>query len=397
MPPETRATSTWLTRNLLLVSLASLLTDISSEMVYPILPFFLTATLGASPRVLGIIEGVVEAIASLMRVISGRISDSLGKRKPLAIAGYGASVGGKVVLFIAMTPALVLVGRLIDRFGKGIRTAPRDALLAESVPVSERGRAFGFHKAMDTLGAIVGVLAAYLLVRSGDIELRRVIVLSLLPAGLAVLVLAFLKETGSGRATGARAPRRSWRVTWRGLPRKLKLFYLVVFIFALGSSSNQFLLLRAHDLGFAPADAILLYLVYNVSYFVVSYPAGNLSDRIGRRPVLVTGYALYGACYAAFGLVHLVPDTRTALWILFAVYGVYIGLTDGVEKALIADWAPADARATTLGLHASITALGLLPASLIAGVLYTSAGPGVAFGFGGACGIIAAILARFVL
>lgn len=387
----------FLSRNLILVSLASLLTDMSSEMVYPILPLFMTVTLGASPRVLGMVEGIVEAVASLTRVLSGWVSDVMGRRKPFAVGGYALSTLGKGALYLAGSWPMVLGGRVLDRFGKGVRTAPRDALLSESVPHDQRGRAFGFHKAMDTLGAVLGVIGAYLLVRAGHSELRSVLVWSLAPAALAVVVLCFLRETGTGERAGGTRPRVKPTDAWRRAPARLRLFYLIVFLFALGGSSNQFLLLRARGMGFSDADTILLYLVYNLTYMGVSYPAGRLSDRIGRSPLLITGYFIYAASYAAFALVHRAPDPTTTLWWLFAAYGTYIGLTDGVEKALVSDMSPSDARATFLGLHATITALGLFPASLIAGWLYSDVSPQGAFFFGSGCALVAAVLAAVYL
>ncbi|MFO0833700.1 MAG: MFS transporter [Phycisphaerales bacterium] len=392
-PSTPSPTRSFLSRNLLLVGLASLLTDMSSEMVYPILPLFLTATLGASPRVLGLIEGIVEATASLTRVMSGWISDVMGRRKPFAVGGYALSVLGKLSLYLATSWPLVLGGRVLDRFGKGIRTAPRDALLAESVPSDQRGRAFGFHKAMDTFGAVLGVICAYFLIRAGHTELRTVLEWSLAPAALAVVVLCFLRETGRGRHAASNLPRVRLSDAWRRAPSRLRLFYLIVFLFALGGSSNQFLLLRARGLGFSDADTILLYLVYNLTYLVFSYPAGKLSDRIGRAPLLIAGYFIYAVSYAGFALVDRLPASGTSLWLLFALYGCYIGLTDGTEKALVSDMSPSDARATFLGLHATITALGLFPASLIAGWLYDSISPSTAFLFGSVCALVAGVLA----
>lgn len=383
----------FLSRNLVLVGLASLLTDMSSEMVYPILPLFLTATLGASPRVLGLIEGIVEAVASLTRVMSGWISDVMGKRKPFAVGGYALSVLGKLSLYLAASWPLVLGGRVLDRFGKGIRTAPRDALLAESVPEDQRGRAFGFHKAMDTFGAVLGVICAYLLLRAGHSELRTVLVWSLAPAALAVVVLCFLRETGEGRHAASKRPRVKLTDAWHRAPARLRLFYLIVFLFALGGSSNQFLLLRARGMGFSDANTILLYLVYNLTYLALSYPAGKLSDRIGRAPLLIAGYFIYAASYAGVAMVDHLPAPTTMIWWIFALYGTYIGLTDGVEKALVSDMSPSDARATFLGLHATITALGLFPASLIAGWLYETFSPSTAFWFGSACSLVAGTLA----
>ena len=385
----------FLTRTLVLVSVTSMLTDVSSEMLYPILPFYLTTVLGASPRVLGIIEGIVEALASLMRVVSGWISDRMGRRKPFAVGGYALSALGKVVLSVALSWPIVLAGRAIDRLGKGIRTAPRDAMIAECTPVEMRGRAFGFHKAFDTLGAVAGVIASYLLVRGG-VSTKELVVISMIPAVLGAIVLLWVKEPPRPPTElRSKAPAITIRQAWSLSPRKLKLFFGIILLFALGSSSNQFLLLRARDSGFSQADVVLLYLVYNISYLVMSYPAGRLSDTIGRRPLLVAGYLIYALSYAAFALADDLP--KPAIWALFAFYGLYIGLTDGVEKALVADMAPPQARATVLGIHSMISAAGLLPASIIAGWLYGSGRADGAFWFGASCALVACILARWTL
>jgi len=374
--------------NIIILGLASLLTDISTEMVYPLLPMFLTQTLGASPAILGLIEGIAESVASLLRVFSGYISDRLGRRKPLAIAGYAASTLGKVFLVVAEAWPTVLAGRFVDRFGKGVRTAPRDALIADSADPARRGRAYGLHRAMDSLGATLGVIAAIVLLRSGAANVRAIFLWSLIPAALGVGVLFFARDMRSHRV-GTQAPVLRWSV----LPAKLRAYLLVVFVFTLGNSSNQFLLLRAQNLGVATAAVLVLYLVFNVTYAAVAYPAGRLSDWMGRRTLLVAGYALYGLVYLGFGL----ASSPGSLWLLFPVYGLYIGISDGVEKALVADLAPTSIRATAIGLHATLVGIGLLPASLLAGWMWTSFGPAVPFYFGGVLGCAAALAVLVVL
>ncbi len=366
--------------NIIILGLTSLLTDISTEMVYPLLPLFLTQTLGASPAILGFIEGLAESIASLLRVFSGYISDRFGRRKPLTILGYASSTVGKLFLYLALGWHAVLAGRVVDRFGKGIRTAPRDTLIAESADPNRRGRAFGLHRAMDTLGATIGVLLAYLFLRASPTQYRGIFLWALLPAAAAVVVLFAARETRGG-ARPASLP----RLHWSGLDRRLQGFLVVVFLFTLGNSSNQFLILRANNLGVTPANAILLYLLYNVLYTLVSYPAGRLSDRVGRRAILVAGYAVYGLVYLSFALAR----GATVLIVAFAAYGVYIGLSEGVEKALVADLAPSELRATAIGLHATLVGIGLFPASLLAGWLWTTFGPAVPFYLGGALGLAA--------
>lgn len=374
--------------NIIILGLVSLLTDVSTEMVYPLLPMFLTQTLGASPAILGLIEGIAESVASLLRVFSGYISDRVGRRKPLAIVGYAASTLGKVFLVVAQAWPTVLAGRLVDRFGKGVRTAPRDALIADSADPARRGRAYGLHRAMDSLGATLGVIIAIVLLRSGAANVRAIFLWSLIPAALGVGVLFFARDVRSQRV-GMQAPVLRWSV----LPAKLRAYLLVVFLFTLGNSSNQFLLLRAQNLGVATAAVLVLYLVFNITYTVVAYPAGRLSDWVGRRTLLVAGYALYGLVYLGFGL----ASSPRSLWVLFPVYGLYMGISDGVEKALVADLAPTSIRATAIGLHATLVGIGLLPASLLAGWMWTSLGPAVPFYFGGILGCAAALAVLVVL
>lgn len=370
--------------NIIVLGLVSLLTDISTEMVYPLLPLFLTARLGASPAIVGLIEGVAESLASLLKVFSGYFSDLWGRRKPLAILGYGSSTIGKIFLFLSTSWIWVLVGRIVDRFGKGIRTAPRDALIAESADPAQRGKAYGLHRTLDTLGAALGVLLAYFFLISYRGDYKVIFLYSLVPAALGVGLLSFVREKADTRA---RPGAKKLSLQWSALDRRLKAFLLVVLLFTLGNSSNQFLLLRAQNLGFGASTVLLLYLFYNLSYALVSYPAGHLSDRIGRKTLLVLGYLLYGLVYFGFALVNVAGT----LWLLFGVYGLYIGFTEGVEKALVADIAPGHLRATVIGLHATLVGIGLLPASLVAGVLWNTFGPRAPFYFGGVMGVLAAI------
>lgn len=381
-------------RTLMLAALTSLLTDISSEMVYPLLPVFLTVTLGASKSTLGLIEGIAESLAQLLRVFAGAWSDRLGRRKPLAAGGYAASALGKVLLYVAGSWIWVLGARVIDRLGKGVRSAPRDAMIAECVPASARGKAFGFHRAMDSLGAAVGIAIAYWVLRTAEDGIRTVLLISILPAALGVAsMLAVREEAGRVREVTVKRQRLRPLEAWRALPPKLKRYLLIVLLFTIGNSSNQFLLLRASERGFGEADVVLLYLVYTAVYAAACLPAGWLSDRVGRKALLATGYAVYGAVYLGFAIVGEAPAAWAAagLWALFAIYGLHIGLTEGVEKALLVDLAPAELRATVLGLNATIIGLGLLPASVIAGLLWDVAGPAAPFYLGAAAGLAAAV------
>lgn len=408
--------------NVIILGLASLLTDISSEMAYPLLPLFLGTLPGVSSRsvglIVGVIEGVAESTASLVKVFSGRRADKTGRRKPLAIMGYAGSTIGKLCFIVAAGWPMVLLGRIVDRFGKGIRTAPRDALLADSAPPEARGRTFGLHRFMDTLGALIGVLLAYLLFPADEsqqprLAYNRIFLLSLIPAALAVGVLFLVKESRkqrvspthgappdaedaaqgvvAGRVAASVPPRQSLMAGWRALDPRLRGFLLVALLFTLGNSSNQFLLLRATSLGFDPKTALLLYAMYNVTYALIAYPAGRLSDRVGRRVLLVAGYICYGLVYVGFAFADY-----SGMWPLFAAYGAYIALTEGVEKALVTDLTPLHLRATLIGLQATVVGIGLLPASLIAGALY-AVNPQAPFVFGGVTGILAAVGMGYVL
>lgn len=369
--------------NIILLGLTSLLTDISTEMVYPLLPIFLTTKLGATPLIVGTIEGIAESLASLLKVFSGYFSDKMKKRKPFAIAGYGFSTIGKVLLYLATSWHFVLAGRMADRFGKGIRTAPRDALIAESAGAGSRGRAFGLHRAMDTLGATIGVVLAYYFITKNSENYYAIFLYSLIPAILGVLVLFFIKE----KAGEVRNTSKKLSLDWKALNSRLKAFLILIFIFTLGNSSNQFLLLRAQNLGFDAKNVLLLYLLYNVVYNVFSYPAGLLSDWIGRKIMIVMGYMVYGLVYFGFAL----AKTPTTIWTLFGIYGVYIAFTEGVEKAFITDVAPEELKGTLIGLHATLVGIGLLPASILAGTLWNLFGAAAPFYFGGIMGVLAAI------
>lgn len=368
--------------NVIILGIASFLTDISSEMVYPLIPFFLT-NLGAGPAILGLIEGVAESLASLLKVFSGYFSDKLRKRKPLAIVGYASSTIGKLVLYLSSSWGFVFFARLIDRFGKGVRTAPRDALIADSTPSDKRGRAYGLHRAMDTLGAAVGVLLAYFLIKSNATNYSKIFLLSMIPAILGVTILFAARE----KIATVWKQRERIKLEWKKLPLKLRLFLIVVLVFALGNSSNQFLILRAKSLGYSLTTVLLLYLFYNLIYGILSFPIGRLSDKIGRKKILVFGYAIYGVVYFGFAII----GKPSLLWLLFGIYGFYSAFTEGIEKAYVSDIAPTEFRGTLIGLHATVIGIGLLPASLIAGGLWQTMGASAPFLFGGVLGIVAAI------
>ncbi len=388
--------------NIIIAGLTSLFTDISSEMIYPIISLYLIA-LGAGPALIGMIEGIAESTASLVKVFSGAWSDKIRRRKPLAILGYSFSTAGKFFMWAAGGWIFVFAGRTLDRLGKGIRTAPRDALIAESSNAEQRGASFGLHRAMDTLGATIGVILAIVIMRHLNLNrglhtaqnlrsylpaFRYIILLSLAPAAAGIAILFLVKETGTGKPLA-----RTLSLKWSRLDRKLKAFLIVTLLFALGNSSNQFLLIRAKDLGFSVEGVLLMYLVYNVVYDVFSWPAGRLSDKIGRKALIVAGYAIYAIVYFGFGL----AGSSSALWALFSVYGLSTAFTEGVEKALVTDIAPGDLKATLIGLHATLVGIGLFPASLLAGLIWDAVGPQYTFYFGGLMGAVAAIGMLIVL
>lgn len=371
----------FISKNVLLLGLVSFFTDISSEMVYPILPLYLTAVMGASPIIIGVIEGIAEALASIIKLFSGIVADKYGNKKRLAFFGYSASLINKIIILLATTWSGVLVARIVDRFGKGIRTAPRDALIAESSDKEHLGRAFGIHKGLDLLGTALGILLAYFILTNYDSDYSKIFLYSIIPATLGIICIFFVKDKKE------KIKNKIISFNWKTLDRKLKLFLVFVFIFTLGNSSNAFILLRAYNAGFTPQEAILLYFLFNLVGSLLALPAGQLSDKIGRKNILCLGYFLYGIVYLGIGLF---ADT-TLFIALFGIYGIYIALTAGVERALIVEIVPETQKASALGLHAAIVGLGLLPASIIAGVLWDLIGQSVPFIFGGTLAFITSI------
>ncbi|MBM3322568.1 MFS transporter, partial [candidate division WOR-3 bacterium] len=315
------------------------------------------------------------------------------RRKPLAIVGYAGSMLGRLMLYLSNGWGMVFAGRMVDRIGKGVRVAPRDALIADCTAEGRRGTAFGLHRAMDTLGAAAGVAIAIWLVGTFGRDLgrsgyQRIFLFSLIPAGLGVAALFLVREP-----TCAHGVRALPKLSFRGLSVRLRWFFFVVTLFALGNSSNQFLVLRARNLGMSVLAVLAAYLLYNLVYGLLSYPLGRLSDRARRKQMLVVGYVFYGLVYLGFALAR----QPWAVWVLFAAYGIFGALNEGLEKALVADLAPEEQRATFIGLHATLVGVGLLPASLLAGLLWSLAGPSAPFWFGGVLGLVAAIGMAVVL
>lgn len=373
-------------RNIVLLGLVSCFADISSEMVYPLIPLYLTAVLGATPALVGVIEGIAESVASLLKVFSGYLSDRFQKKKALAFTGYATGLVYKLALAFAGSWMGILIARVIDRFGKGIRTAPRDAMVAESADSANMGKSFGIHKMLDMAGSAVGILLAWVLLTTmGQDSYRSIFLLSMIPILIALCLFGFIREKKGPRVQTEREP--FWK-NIKALDGRLKLYLLVTFLFTLGNSSNSFLLLRAYDLGFSSSNAILLYFVYNLTASLLAVPCGKLSDRVGRKKLLVGGYLLFSLVYFGFAFC-----TRQWLLVLiFLIYGVFTAMTAGVERAFIAEIAPAHLKGTMLGLHATLAGIALLPASVIAGALWDGVGAAAPFVYGGVMSLLAAVI-----
>lgn len=391
--PSGRNAGTEIGGNVVALGFTSLFTDVSTEMLIPILPLFVTATLGATATGLGLIEGVAECVASLLRTASGWLSDRVGRRKPFLVFGYGLSGLAKAAIGLASGWTGVLALRATDRLGKGLRNPPRDALIAESVPPAALGRAFGLHRGMDTLGAALGPLVSWwLLARWGALGVegyRRVFFASAVPAALSVAVLLLFVRAPRHRPAGVRAP--GPRVG--ALGGVFGRFVAADAVFQLGNSSNAFVLLRTQAAGWSASQVALVYVAYNLVLAALSWPFGHLSDRIGRRPLLITGYALYAGIYALLAL----HATRTGVVVAFVLLGVQTAMIDGQARALVARLVPAAARATAYGVHATVVGLALLPASLVAGWLWDHVGPAATFGAGAALALLAALLLPLLL
>jgi MFS family permease len=355
--------STGLTRNVYVVSLVSFFQDTASEILYPVLPFFVTGVLGAPPAVLGLIEGIADGTASAMKALSGRLAD-LRHRRPLVAAGYTTSAVGKLLLALAGAWPTALAARVTDRVGKGLRGPPRDAIIADETTPANRGRAFGFHRAADTAGAVVGPLIGLAGYELLDHELRPLLWLALLPAGLSAGLVFLIRERPHPRAR----PEGAW--PRRELPGRYWRVLGLLAVFGLVNFPDTLLLLRAKDLGLGFAGVALVYVLYNLTYALLAYPAGVVSDRFGRRRVFGVGMLVFGAAYLGFGL----SASPGWVWLLMPVYGCYTALTDGVGRAWIADLVPAAARGTALGIHAAVTGVGLMIAGIWAGLAWHGTG-----------------------
>ncbi|MDB9529315.1 MFS transporter [Oscillatoria sp. CS-180] len=371
------------------LGLVSLLSDFSSKMVYPVTPLFLTGVLGAPAWTVGIIEGIAESTASILKLYSGWLSDRAGQRKPFAIAGYGLGSLSKLFMASSTIWGHVLGARFLDRVGKGLRAAPRDALIAENCPPQQRGRAFGLHHSLETIGEVIGPLAGFAFLWFFPNNYRGVFTLAFFPALLGVLVLLLLvKEPRQNSQTKRSLP----QFTFRGLSPAYRRFLLIIGLFSLGNSSDAFLLLRAQDLGFAGGQVLLLYALFNLVEVLLGFAAGNLSDRVGRRPLLVCGYLVFAMVYLGFAI----AQGAAIIWPLFMLYGLYSTLTRGIQKAFVADLVHPERRGAEVGTYYMVIGLIALPASLIAGWLYTQVGAAIPFYLSAAIATFAALLLQWI-
>ena len=379
--------------NVIAISLVSLLNDASSEIIYPLLPIFLTVSLGASAGAIGIIEGAAESISSLLKLFAGYLSDRLGRRKALVVSGYALAALARPFLAFATNWHQVLAIRLADRVGKGFRSAPRDAMIADAVSIEQRGIAFGFHRAMDHAGAVIGPLIGFVLVfflvsdknAPTKSEFTSVFLLAAIPAVAAVLVaMFFMRESQLPTPAKTEVP----KLSLLGFDNNFKRFLLILALFTLSNSTDSFLILRARSIGVSIRDSLLLWAAHHAMKVLSSLWGGDLSDRLGRKRLIVSGWILYAAVYAGFAFV----SNKASLWVLFLIYGIYFGLAEGAEKALVADLVRPEQRGTAYGLYNLAFGITVFPASLLMGIIWDWKGATAAFLVSATLGATAALL-----
>ena len=381
--------------NVFYMGLTSLLTDISSELIFTLVPLFLSDVLGATSTLIGLVGGVSDSTDSLFRIISGWFSDKIGKRKLLAVTGYGISTISKPFMLLANSWGAVIGVRFGDRVGKGVRTSSRDALIADSVEAKDRGRSFGLHRAMDTSGAVIGLIIAAVIVYMipGDkFHLTRdayhwMILIAIIPAVLAVVILMTLVQERKKVSAAAVKKDISKPIALTPFSTQFKLYLFIMALFTLGNSSDFFLILDAQHVKTPLLQVVLMLVLFNLTYALVSTPMGILSDKIGRKRVITVGWLIYGLVYLGFAL----SSSIWQIWLLFAVYGIFYGICEGAAKAFVADMVPIDRRGTAYGLYNGVVGLMALPASLIAGILWDRIAPAAAFYFGAGLALIAMV------
>ncbi len=368
-----------LPRNVWFVTLTSFFTDISSEMVLNLVPLFLANVLGVRTNVIGLIEGVAETTSSILKIFSGWLSDKLGQRKSLTLAGYCLSALSKPFFYFATTWPAVLFIRFADRAGKGLRTAPRDALIADSIDDRHRGLAFGLHRAGDTFGAVIGILIALIIVVTAQSQsltlagstFHILVLVSIVPALIAILILAF-----GAKDVPVTTNRTAPNLSLKGLSREFKVFLAITVLFTLGNSADAFIVLRAQERGLSVVGVLGMLLSFNIVYTLVSGPAGALSDRLGRRRLILIGWGVYGVLYLGLAI----STQAWHIWVLYTLYGIYYGTVEGAAKAFVADFVPSEQRGTAYGVYNAAIGLVALPASLLAGILWQGIGDWGGFG-----------------
>lgn len=376
------------TRNIIIVGFVSLFTDLSSQMIFPLIPLYLIS-LGAGAWVVGLVEGAAETTASLLKVFSGYWSDKIKRRKPFIFAGYGLSSITKPLFALTTSWPFILLVRVVERIGKGIRDAPRDAIVAESADVSVRGKAYGFQRAMDGLGSVSGAALAFILLPL--MGFKSIFLFAFLPGVIAVLCVLLIREERKPLVI-KKQKTESFQVSLKRLPWNLKLFIIVSTVFALGNFGYAFLLLKAKNIGFTDENAILLYVLFYVVYSLFTIPAGILSDRAGRKPVLMAGYVLF-----AITAISLILTSQIyAIIILFVTYGIFFAMIDGVQRAFVVDLAPSNLKGTALGTFHTSTGLIALPGGFILGLLWDKISPQATFVFAFGLAVCSLLLFIFV-
>ncbi len=372
-------------KNVFFTGLVSFFMDVSSEMIYPLVPLFLANVLGVNKSMIGLIEGLAESTASLLKIFSGWFSDRIGQRKSLMLVGYAISILSRPLMATATVWPQVLGSRFTDRLGKGIRTAPRDAIIAEATQATHLGRAFSFHRAMDTMGAVAGPAMTIFFLGIFNNDYRLIFWLSMAPGVIAViLIILFIRDRKKPPTPQPERPRLGFNhFDWR-----VRCFIVIAALFALGNSSDAFLILRAEQIGIPTVLIPAVYLVFNLVYSLSSIPAGMAADKFGKKRIILLGFVLFAGLYYGFA----VAENVAAIWALFGLYGLFMGLTEGIQKAFLATIIPPDFKATAFGVYAAAVGLAMFPASLIAGWLWDHVSPAATFYFGAATAALSALL-----
>jgi len=377
-----------ISKNVFALGSTSFLTDVSREMIYPLLPLYLRSVLGASTAFVGLVEGIAESTSSVLNIVSGWFSDRIKKRKTLLLWGYSLSAVTRPLIAVATIGWHILLVRFVEKVGKGIRVPPRDALIAESCTPENRGKGFGLHRSMDNVGSILGPLLAFSLLIYLNNDYRTLFWISSIPAFLAIGILTFVVSEKPRDISQTEAPSVNRRFNLKQFNRPFKLFLIATTVFELANSSNAFLLLRVKDLGLSLELIPIIYLFSNIFKTISSMPGGILSDKLGRRNVLVVGWIVYGISYFGFAFITSV----TQAWVIFGIYGLFSGMTEGVKKAFVADLVPKEVRGSAYGIHSFLVSFPQLPASLLLGILWQKFNATVAFSVGASFAILGGFL-----